>query len=134
MFVIIIELKKVFYLNYYFIIIILSSMQIRVNWEVKLNVVISCSFSSVRTPGPGQAKRRTNHPEEEEDDLMKDMEDPAPVPSITEVTIPRPASSVKSQRDIEQLPIKGGIMTDLEEEIEVKLLILNFKNIIVRNL
>lgn len=75
---------------------------------------------SVRTPGPGQAKRRVNHAEEEEEDLMKDMEDPVPVPNIVEVTLPRTSSNLKSHKETEQAPIKGGTMIDLDEDAEVR--------------
>lgn len=76
-------------------------------------------FYSVRTPGPTPAGKRRLPIQEEEDDLTKDMEDPAPEPNIQEVALPRIIPNIKSNRDSELLPIKGGVMMDIEEEAEV---------------
>lgn len=73
----------------------------------------------MRTPGLTPAGKRRLPIQEEEDDLTKDMEDPVPEPNIQEVTIPRIIPNVKSNRDSELLPIKGGVMMDIEEEAEV---------------
>uniref|UniRef100_A0A674E5Z2 SWI/SNF related BAF chromatin remodeling complex subunit C1 n=1 Tax=Salmo trutta TaxID=8032 RepID=A0A674E5Z2_SALTR len=50
--------------------------------------------------------------EEEEEDLTKDMEDPSPVPSMEEVTLPK---NVNSKKDSENTPVKGGAVADLGE-------------------
>uniref|UniRef100_A0A8C7GG34 SWI/SNF related BAF chromatin remodeling complex subunit C1 n=1 Tax=Oncorhynchus kisutch TaxID=8019 RepID=A0A8C7GG34_ONCKI len=50
--------------------------------------------------------------EEEEEDLTKDMEDPSPVPSMEEVTLPK---NVNSKKDSENTPVRGGAVADLGE-------------------
>ncbi|XP_032831421.2 SWI/SNF complex subunit SMARCC2-like isoform X2 [Petromyzon marinus] len=51
--------------------------------------------------------------EEEEEDLTKDMEEPLHVPNMTEVQLPK---NVYTKKDTEVAPIKGGVMTDLDEQ------------------
>ncbi|XP_063222467.1 SWI/SNF complex subunit SMARCC2 isoform X2 [Bacillus rossius redtenbacheri] len=67
---------------------------------------------SGRSPGVGINKK--HKPEEEADDLTKDLEEPLQEPNITEVTVPKPSSS--SKRDSELQPVKGGALADLDEE------------------
>uniref|UniRef100_A0A8C7I263 SWI/SNF related BAF chromatin remodeling complex subunit C1 n=1 Tax=Oncorhynchus kisutch TaxID=8019 RepID=A0A8C7I263_ONCKI len=68
---------------------------------------------------PGSHWKRRGHrgeEEEEEEDLTKDMEDPSPVPSMEEVTLPK---NVNPKKDSENTPVKGGAVADLgkcEEE------------------
>uniref|UniRef100_A0A8C7P4D2 SWI/SNF related BAF chromatin remodeling complex subunit C1 n=1 Tax=Oncorhynchus mykiss TaxID=8022 RepID=A0A8C7P4D2_ONCMY len=64
---------------------------------------------------PGSHWKRRGHrgeDEEEEEDLTKDMEDPSPVPSMEEVTLPK---NVNSKKDSENTPVKGGAVADLGE-------------------
>uniref|UniRef100_A0A4W5QZT0 SWI/SNF related BAF chromatin remodeling complex subunit C2 n=1 Tax=Hucho hucho TaxID=62062 RepID=A0A4W5QZT0_9TELE len=90
----------------------------------------------VTTPGderrdkkPGSAKKRKRSPspspttpytkskrgqrEEEPEDLTKDLDEPSPVPAVEEVTLPKTANTKK---DSELTPVKGGTMTDLDEQ------------------
>uniref|UniRef100_A0A673WLB8 SWI/SNF related BAF chromatin remodeling complex subunit C1 n=1 Tax=Salmo trutta TaxID=8032 RepID=A0A673WLB8_SALTR len=64
---------------------------------------------------PGSHWKRRGHrgeeEEEEEEDLTKDMEDPSPVPSMEEVTLPK---NVNPKKDSENTPVKGGAVADLE--------------------
>ncbi|KAL0962034.1 hypothetical protein UPYG_G00334890 [Umbra pygmaea] len=62
----------------------------------------------------GVAKRSGLKEEEEEleDDLTKDMEDPTPVPNMEEVILPK---NVNPKKDSDNTPVKGGVMTDLDE-------------------
>uniref|UniRef100_A0A8C8EZK6 SWI/SNF related, matrix associated, actin dependent regulator of chromatin, subfamily c, member 1a n=1 Tax=Oncorhynchus tshawytscha TaxID=74940 RepID=A0A8C8EZK6_ONCTS len=72
---------------------------------------------------PGSHWKRRGHrgeEEEEEEDLTKDMEDPSPVPSMEEVTLPK---NVNPKKDSENTPVKGGAVADLgkcEEEEQGK--------------
>uniref|UniRef100_A0A8C8C9I3 SWI/SNF related, matrix associated, actin dependent regulator of chromatin, subfamily c, member 1a n=1 Tax=Oncorhynchus tshawytscha TaxID=74940 RepID=A0A8C8C9I3_ONCTS len=62
---------------------------------------------------PGSHWKRRGHrgeEEEEEEDLTKDMEDPSPVPSMEEVTLPK---NVNPKKDSENTPVKGGAVADL---------------------
>uniref|UniRef100_A0A8C7GF31 SWI/SNF related BAF chromatin remodeling complex subunit C1 n=1 Tax=Oncorhynchus kisutch TaxID=8019 RepID=A0A8C7GF31_ONCKI len=64
---------------------------------------------------PGSHWKRRGHrgeDEEEEEDLTKDMEDPSPVPSMEEVTLPK---NVNSKKDSENTPVRGGAVADLGE-------------------
>uniref|UniRef100_A0AAY4B482 SWI/SNF related, matrix associated, actin dependent regulator of chromatin, subfamily c, member 1b n=1 Tax=Denticeps clupeoides TaxID=299321 RepID=A0AAY4B482_9TELE len=62
----------------------------------------------------GYYKRRGHREEEEpEEDLTKDMEDPTPVPNMEEVILPK---IVNLKKDSENTPVKGGTMTDLDEQ------------------
>lgn len=79
---------------------------------------------SGRSPAVMQKKPRTGDGDDDED-LTRDMEDPQPEPNITEVTkslvsnsTSSPATPSNKQRDHELLPIKGGTVTDLDEELE----------------
>lgn len=85
-----------------------------------------CCFSSGRSPAVFQRKGRSGEGDDDED-LTRDMEDPTPEPNITEVTKPpatpltaaSPATPQSSkQRDTDMLPIKGGTVTDLDEDME----------------
>ncbi|XP_069673998.1 SWI/SNF complex subunit SMARCC2 isoform X2 [Periplaneta americana] len=70
---------------------------------------------SGRSPAAsGSSKKHKS--EEEADDLTKEMEEPPPEPNIQEVTVPKPGSSSKKDNDLQ--PIKGGTMTELEEEAD----------------
>ncbi|KAJ7991618.1 hypothetical protein DPEC_G00285770 [Dallia pectoralis] len=62
----------------------------------------------------GASKRGGPKEEEEEldEDLTKDMEDPTPVPNMEEVILPK---NVNLKKDSENTPVKGGMMTDLDE-------------------
>uniref|UniRef100_A0A8C7IBR2 SWI/SNF related BAF chromatin remodeling complex subunit C2 n=1 Tax=Oncorhynchus kisutch TaxID=8019 RepID=A0A8C7IBR2_ONCKI len=51
--------------------------------------------------------------EEEPEDLTKDLDEPSPVPAVEEVTLPKTANTKK---DSELTPVKGGTMTDLDEQ------------------
>lgn len=83
------------------------------------------NFYSGRSPAVFQKKSRSGDGDDEED-LTRDMEDPQPEPNITEVnkttaintTTTGPATPSTKQRDHELMPIKGGTVTDLDEEIE----------------
>uniref|UniRef100_A0A4W5QKR8 SWI/SNF related BAF chromatin remodeling complex subunit C1 n=1 Tax=Hucho hucho TaxID=62062 RepID=A0A4W5QKR8_9TELE len=64
---------------------------------------------------PGSHWKRRGHrgeEEEEEEDLTKDMEDPSPVPSMEEVTLPK---NVNPKKDSENTPVKGGAVADLDD-------------------
>lgn len=80
---------------------------------------------SARSPaGPSKGKSRSVKDEEEEeeeeesDDSTKDMEEPSPEPNIQEVHIPKTSGPVKSSKDNELVPLKSGVLTDLDEEGE----------------
>ncbi|XP_035385313.1 SWI/SNF complex subunit SMARCC1b [Electrophorus electricus] len=67
--------------------------------------------------GLGAYKKRGQHEEAElEEDLTKDMEDPTPVPNREEVILPK---NVNLKKDSENTPVKGGTMTDLDEQEDV---------------
>lgn len=66
--------------------------------------------------GPAASGSKKHKSEEEADDLTKEMEEPPPEPNIQEVTVPKPGSSSKKDSDLQ--PIKGGTVTELEEETE----------------
>ncbi|XP_048849502.1 SWI/SNF complex subunit SMARCC1-like isoform X1 [Brienomyrus brachyistius] len=71
---------------------------------------------------PGQYYKRRGHrgeEEEPEEDLTKDMEDPTPVPNMEEVILPK---NVNLKKDSENTPVKGGTMTDLDEQEDDSLL------------
>lgn len=65
--------------------------------------MLNYSTRGVATPGKPGKKNRL---EEEEEDLTRDMEDPAPEPNVTEVNT---AGSKVA-------PNKGGSFLDLDEE------------------
>ncbi|KAL3043968.1 hypothetical protein OYC64_003748 [Pagothenia borchgrevinki] len=72
---------------------------------------------SISPPSEGRKKgkkgrRRGPQEEEPEEDLTKDMEDPTPVPNMEEVILPK---NVNLKKDSENIPVKGGTMTDLDE-------------------
>lgn len=67
---------------------------------------VCCSSRNTTTPGKPVKKTKV---EEEEEDLTRDMEDPAPEPAVTEVT-----TGSKIQ------PSKGGNYMDLDEETTEK--------------
>ncbi|KAM6959181.1 SWI/SNF complex subunit SMARCC1b [Aplochiton taeniatus] len=74
------------------------------------------SPSPPSTEGRKKGKKgRRRGPQEEvpEEDLTKDMEDPTPVPNMEEVILPK---IVNLKKDSENIPVKGGTMTDLDEE------------------
>lgn len=81
---------------------------------------------SGRSPAVVQKKARGNPDIEDEEDLTRDMDDPQPETNITEV-VPKPStnspatqsnSKQRSAVDSDMLPLKGGIVADLDEETE----------------
>ncbi|XP_043939672.1 SWI/SNF complex subunit SMARCC2 [Protopterus annectens] len=60
-------------------------------------------------------KSKRGHREEEQEDLTKEMDEPSPVPNVEEVTLPK---SVNTKKDSESAPVKGGIMTEIDEQEE----------------
>uniref|UniRef100_A0A3P8VLY9 SWI/SNF related BAF chromatin remodeling complex subunit C1b n=1 Tax=Cynoglossus semilaevis TaxID=244447 RepID=A0A3P8VLY9_CYNSE len=60
-----------------------------------------------------KGRRRGQQEEEPEEDLTKDMEDPTPVPNMEEVILPK---NVNLKKDSENTPVKGGTMTDLDDQ------------------
>lgn len=78
-----------------------------------------------RSPAVYSSKKSRSGDGEDEEDLTRDMEDPQPEPNITEVSKPvagqstaSPAPAANKQRDNELMPIKGGTVTDLDEEMQ----------------
>uniref|UniRef100_A0A6B2E628 Putative chromatin remodeling factor subunit n=1 Tax=Phlebotomus kandelakii TaxID=1109342 RepID=A0A6B2E628_9DIPT len=80
---------------------------------------------SGRSPAVFQKKTRSGDGDDDED-LTRDMDDPQPEPNIQEVpkvqpntsSTASPATPSNKQRDSEMLPIKGGTVTDLDEDME----------------
>lgn len=87
---------------------------------------------SGRSPAVFQKKSRSGDGDDE-DDLTKDMDDPQPEPNIIEVSKPPAVVSTPSvlggnsgpgtpfatkQKDHELMPIKGGTVTDMDEDME----------------
>lgn len=88
-----------------------------------------------RSPSPKGAKRKsgrspavfqqkkTRPDDDESEDLTKDMDDPPAEPNIQEVK-PTPSSSISgpatptTKRDPDMAPLKGGVVQDLDEEME----------------
>lgn len=80
-----------------------------------------------RSPSPKREKRKScrNAPvgskksskEDESEDLTKDMEDPIPEPNVVEVT-PSPNGQAANKKDHELQPLKGGSITELDEQEE----------------
>jgi len=70
--------------------------------------------SLATTPGG----RRRNAMYDEDDDLTKDMDDPTPEPNIQEASLQR-IVNVKSHRDADSQPIRGGTLLDIDEESDV---------------
>ncbi|XP_042200284.1 SWI/SNF complex subunit SMARCC2 isoform X2 [Callorhinchus milii] len=66
-------------------------------------------------PATPYTKSKRGHREEDQEDLTKDMDEPSPVPNVEEVTLPK---TVNTKKDSETAPVKGGTMTDLEEQEE----------------
>ncbi|NXJ36339.1 SMRC2 protein, partial [Ciconia maguari] len=64
-------------------------------------------------PSTPYNKSKRGHREEEQEDLTKDMDEPSPVPNVEEVTLPK---TVNTKKDSESAPVKGGTMTDLDEQ------------------
>uniref|UniRef100_A0A8C4PHV1 SWI/SNF related BAF chromatin remodeling complex subunit C2 n=1 Tax=Equus asinus TaxID=9793 RepID=A0A8C4PHV1_EQUAS len=64
-------------------------------------------------PSTPYTKSKRGHREEEQEDLTKDMDEPSPVPNVEEVTLPK---TVNAKKDSESAPVKGGTMTDLDEQ------------------
>ncbi|XP_064408577.1 SWI/SNF complex subunit SMARCC2 isoform X4 [Latimeria chalumnae] len=64
-------------------------------------------------PSTPYTKSKRGHREEEQEDLTKDMDEPSPVPNVEEVTLPK---NVSTKKDSESAPVKGGTMTDLDEQ------------------
>jgi len=76
------------------------------------------AFYSARSLTATPGGRRRNAMYDEDDDLTKDMDDPTPEPNIQEASLSR-VVSVKSHRDAESQPIRGGTLLDIDEESEV---------------
>ncbi|XP_072264939.1 SWI/SNF complex subunit SMARCC2 isoform X5 [Pyxicephalus adspersus] len=66
-------------------------------------------------PSTPYTKSKRGHREEEQEDLTKDMDEPSPVPNVEEVTLPK-AGNVNTKKDSESAPVKGGTVTDLDEQ------------------
>ncbi|XP_071991174.1 SWI/SNF complex subunit SMARCC2 isoform X4 [Engystomops pustulosus] len=64
-------------------------------------------------PSTPYNKSKRGHREEEQEDLTKDMDEPSPVPNVEEVTLPK---AVNTKKDSESAPVKGGTVTDLDEQ------------------
>ncbi|XP_036386475.1 SWI/SNF complex subunit SMARCC2 [Megalops cyprinoides] len=64
-------------------------------------------------PTAPYTKSKRGHREEEQEDLTKELDEPSPVPAVEEVTLPK---SVNTKKDSESTPVKGGTMTDLDEQ------------------
>ncbi|XP_075055680.1 SWI/SNF complex subunit SMARCC2 isoform X4 [Mixophyes fleayi] len=64
-------------------------------------------------PSTPYNKSKRGHREEEQEDLTKDMDEPSPVPNVEEVTLPK---TVNTKKDCESAPVKGGTVTDLDEQ------------------
>ncbi|XP_075708258.1 SWI/SNF complex subunit SMARCC2 isoform X2 [Rhinoderma darwinii] len=64
-------------------------------------------------PSTPYNKSKRGHREEEQEDLTKDMDEPSPVPNVEEVTLPK---AVNTKKDSETAPVKGGTVTDLDEQ------------------
>lgn len=89
-----------------------------------------------RSPSPKGAKRKsgrspavfqqkkTRPDDDESEDLTKDMDDPPAEPNIQEVkpsassSVSGPATPTTTKRDPDMAPIKGGVVQDLDEEME----------------
>lgn len=77
---------------------------------------------SGRSPAAFQQKK-TRPDDDESEDLTKDMDDPPSEPNIQEVK-PSASSSVSgpatptTKRDPDMVPLKGGVVQDLDEEME----------------
>jgi len=76
------------------------------------------AFRSARSLTATPGGRRRNAMYDEDDDLTKDMDDPLPEPNIQEASLSRMVS-VKSHRDAESQPIRGGTLLDIDEESDV---------------
>lgn len=82
------------------------------------------SPSPVQKPGKRKSGRGSSvgpkkiKSEEEESDLTRDMDDPTPEPNIQEVPIPKPPGLSNNKKDSECLPVKSGIVMDLDEETD----------------
>ncbi|KAM9319968.1 SWI/SNF complex subunit SMARCC2 [Gastrophryne carolinensis] len=64
-------------------------------------------------PSTPYTKSKRGHREEEQEDLTKDMDEPSPVPNVEEVSLPK---TVNTKKDSESAPVKGGTVTDLDEQ------------------
>lgn len=73
---------------------------------------------------PGINQKKTRGDDEESEDLTKDMEDPPAEPNIQEVkpsvsaSASGPATPTVTKRDPDMTPLKGGLVQDLDEEME----------------
>lgn len=72
---------------------------------------------------PGINQKKTRGDDEESEDLTKDMEDPPSEPNIQEVKPSVSASATgpatpTTKRDPDMAPLKGGVVQDLDEEME----------------
>ncbi|CAH0562382.1 unnamed protein product [Brassicogethes aeneus] len=73
------------------------------------------SKSGKRKSGRSPAICKKSKPEDEVEDLTKDMEDPVPEPNIVEV-IPGAPSLLATKKDHELQPLKGGSLTELDDQ------------------
>ncbi|KAJ8400884.1 hypothetical protein AAFF_G00392380 [Aldrovandia affinis] len=69
--------------------------------------------STKKGPTAPYTKSKRAHREEEQEDLTKELDEPSPVPALEEVTL---LKTVNTKKDSESTPVKGGTMTDLDEQ------------------
>lgn len=94
-------------------------------------IIIYKTMHSGRSPAVFQRNKQRSSDGilDEEEDLTRDMDDPLPEPNISEVpksiiaglSASSPAPSIlgiKQRGDSDMLPIKGGIVADLDEDME----------------
>uniref|UniRef100_A0A8K9XGW5 SWI/SNF related BAF chromatin remodeling complex subunit C1b n=1 Tax=Oncorhynchus mykiss TaxID=8022 RepID=A0A8K9XGW5_ONCMY len=93
-----------------------SSILMEFSYLFLLTPILYLLALSITLPSlPSGGFKRRGPKEEEEDvkeDLTKDMEDPTPVPNMEEIILPK---NVNPKKDSENTPVKGGMMTDLDE-------------------
>ncbi|XP_030634336.1 SWI/SNF complex subunit SMARCC2 [Chanos chanos] len=63
-------------------------------------------------PTTPYTKSKRGQREEEQEDLTKELDEPSPVPATEETTLPKTVT----KKDSESTPVKGGTMTDLDEQ------------------
>ncbi|CAM1321518.1 SMARCC1 (predicted), partial [Pycnogonum litorale] len=74
-----------------------------------------------RSPAIGNSKKKFLRGDDDQDDLTKEMDEPTPEPNIQEINIPKNSLSVGTRsKDSDLLPIKGGLLTDLDEDLDNK--------------
>ncbi|TRY54947.1 hypothetical protein DNTS_020712 [Danionella cerebrum] len=63
-------------------------------------------------PTTPYTKSKRGQREEEQEDLTKELDEPSPVPAVEEAALPKTVT----KKDSESTPVKGGTMTDLDEQ------------------